>query len=429
MQALAEKKHQAANFLYQFKGIHYAFGIGAENHLGALARHHGTRATVIALSPGKSWAKPLHMAAIESLQSHELTMTGKLIPGAQPNAPYEDVFRLSEVIKDHDPHVVVSIGGGSSIDATKAAIAYAALGDIYPDINNYFGINKVAEMLKKSKRQLKPMLAMATVAGASAHLTRYANITDMKTGQKRLIIDDLLTPQKAIFDYRHTLTQPKELTLDGAFDGIAHNLEVLMGIPNENYPKIKAQAELGIELIVNHIERTTEEPLNEQYREYIGLGTDLGGHAIMVGGTNGAHLNSFSLTDILNHGRACALLEPYYVVFFAASIENRLRPVAEIYQKAGYLTSTIDRLHGRDLGLALAEAMLNVSERLQYPTRLQDVPGFSDKHIDKCLQAAKEPALESKLKNMPIPLTAKQVDDKMGMVLDAAKHGDFSLIK
>ena len=59
-------------------------------------------------------------------------------------------------------------------------------------------------------------------------------------------------------------------------------------------------------------------------REALGLGTDLGGYAIMVGGTNGPHLNSFSFVDVLAHGRACAILLPYYTVLLAPAIERQL---------------------------------------------------------------------------------------------------------
>jgi len=57
-------------------------------------------------------------------------------------------------------------------------------------------------------------------------------------------------------------------------------------------------------------------------RESLGLGTDLGGYAIMVGGTSGPHLTSFSLVDVLSHGRACAIMSPYYTVFFAPAIQK-----------------------------------------------------------------------------------------------------------
>jgi alcohol dehydrogenase len=50
-------------------------------------------------------------------------------------------------------------------------------------------------------------------------------------------------------------------------------------------------------------------------------------------------------------------------------------------------------------------------------------------HVARALTAAKNPQLESKLRNMPVPLSAGQVDEYMGPVLRAAVSGDFSLIR
>ena len=78
------------------------------------------------------------------------------------------------------------------------------------------------------------------------------------------------------------------------------------------------------------------------------MGTDLGGYAIMIGGTSGPHLNSFSLVDVLTHGRACALMNPYYTVFFAPAIENKLQMIGAIYKKYGYIDEDVNALSGRN---------------------------------------------------------------------------------
>ena len=185
----------------------------------------------------------------------------------------------------------------------------------------------------------------------------------------------------------------------------------------------------GIELITSNIKTAVEYPESIEAREALGLGTDLGGYSIMIGATNGAHLNSFSLIGLLPHGRACALMNPYYVVFFSTAIEDRLRKVGAIYKKAGYVKADMDKLSGRDLGMAVAEGMIELSKGVGFPTTWEDVPGFSDEYIRRCLSAAKNPKFESKLRNMPVPLSSDKVDEYMGSVLAAAKTGDFSLIR
>jgi alcohol dehydrogenase class IV len=188
-------------------------------------------------------------------------------------------------------------------------------------------------------------------------------------------------------------------------------------------------AGVAIELVVEHLPKALADPADTRARDALCLATDLGGYAIMLGGTNGGHLTSFSLVDVLSHGRACAMLNPYYTVFFAPAIEGALRTVGSIYRHAGYTSADMDRLEGRDLGVAVAEAMIEFARRIGFPTRLNQVEGFTEGHMERALAAAKNPQLRMKLENMPVPLTAEMIDEYMGPVLLAARDGDLSLIK
>jgi len=358
-----------------------------------------------------------------------LQLAGDFIQGARPNAPREDVVFIAEKVKEQNPEVVISIGGGSTIDAVKAAITLCELGDKYPDMDTYFGTGEISKMLSKENKKLLPHFSVMLSASSAAHLTKYSNITNIHTGQKMLIVDEAVIPTKSLFDYSLTTTQPHSLTIDGALDGISHALEVLMGVPEAQLEKAMPVCLTGIELIVSNIKKVVSNPKDIQAREAIGLGTDLGGYAIMIGGTNGAHLNSFSLTDILSHGRACALMNPYYVVFFSTAVEKRLREIGKIYKKAGYIEDDLELLKGRKLGVAIAKGMIRLSEDIGFPTTLNAVHGYSEAYKKKCLEAAKNPKLESKLKNMPIPMLVSDVDEFMGSVLAAAENGDMEKIK
>jgi alcohol dehydrogenase class IV len=325
--------------------------------------------------------------------------------------------------------VIVAAGGGSAIDAVKASAVIASLGDIEPEVDPFFGVGGVSKVCAQAGRSILPVVAVMMAASSGAHLTKYSNITDPLAGQKKLIVDEAIVPPRAVFDYSVTVSQPEALTLDGGLDGIAHCLEVYFGASEEAFNKTREIAEVGIDLIIDGLTRVKKEPFDITARTLLGLGTDLGGYAIMVGGTSGAHLSSFSLVDVLSHGRACALMNPYYTVFFAPAIEEQLRVVGNIYRKHGYLDAPIDKLTGRDLGIAVAEGMLNLSTFLGFPVRLEQVPGITRKHIERCLNAAKNPQLDMKLRNMPVPLHAELVDEYMAPILDAAWDGDFSKIR
>jgi len=194
------------------------------------------------------------------------------------------------------------------------------------------------------------------------------------------------------------------------------------------YDKAAQVAETGIGLVVNHLEDAIEHPRSEEARTALGLATDLGGYAIMIGGTNGGHLTSFSLVDVTSHGRACAVMNPYYTVFFAPAIEPALRVVGKVYKDAGLTDADLEALSGRALGEAVAEAMFELSRRIGFPTTLSELPGFTEGHIDRALEAAKNPQLRMKLENMPIPMTADMIDPYMGPVLEAARTGDVGRI-
>ena len=75
------------------------------------------------------------------------------------------------------------------------------------------------------------------------------------------------------------------------------------------------------------------------------------------------------------------------------------------------------------------EAMFALAEKIGFPTRLEQVPGFNDDHITRALAAAKNPQLKMKLQNMPVPLTAEMIDEYMSPILEAARDGDLSRIK
>ena len=73
--------------------------------------------------------------------------------------------------------------------------------------------------------------------------------------------------------------------------------------------------------------------------------------------------------------------------------------------------------------------MLALSHDIGFPTKLSEVDGFTDAHIERALDAAKNPQLAMKLRAMPVPLSAETVDDYTRPILEAAKAGDFGMIR
>ena len=415
---------KARALLHEFKGDSYLFGPDVLPKVGEEVAAAGKKAALVrdTFSGSDDYVGVIR----NSLAKSGIDLVTE-IRGARPNCPREDLFRITDQLKESEADVVVSFGGGSTIDAAKAAEVLRTLND---NIDAYFGTGLVTKALQDRSKSLTTHMAIQTVASSSAHLTKYSNITEVSTGQKKLIVDDAIVPALPVFDYEVTYSTPPGLTADGALDGISHSLEVLYGaIGKPYYDKVEEIANVCISLAVNYLPRAIDNPKDKEAREALCLATDLGGYSIMIGGTNGGHLTSFSLVDILPHGRACAIMNPYYTVFFAPAIERPLRIVGKIYQEAALTGADIEALKGRELGVAVAEAMFELAQRIGCPTRLSEVEGFSRQHIDRALAAAKNPQLKMKLQNMPVPLRSQMIDDYMGPILEAARDGNLALIK
>ncbi|MGD9155838.1 MAG: iron-containing alcohol dehydrogenase, partial [Bacillota bacterium] len=219
-----ELKVKAAQLLKDYKGDSYCFGLNVLERIGELAENLGQSALVIA---NTRYLKPVVAQVITSLEKHHVILAGeRIVPNAGPNCPREDVYRIESYILHYKPDCLIALGGGSSIDAAKAANVLATLGEYSPEIDTYFGTGLVTKALEETGKRLRPLITVQTAASSGAHLTKYSNITDPVAGQKKLIVDEAVIPTQAVFDYAVTKSMPLGLTIDGAMDGIAHCLEV-----------------------------------------------------------------------------------------------------------------------------------------------------------------------------------------------------------
>jgi alcohol dehydrogenase len=414
---------RAHRLITKFKGDSYSFGNGCLSTLGDTAARLGRK--VLLISNLHTRDSRNFCIIMEQLAKSKITVVGHT-QSSRPNSPIQDILHLRDIIRLCLPDFIISVSGGSGIDAAKAANVLACLEG---DLEDYFGTGLVTDKLSRNGYKLLPLLAVQTASGSAAHLTKYSNVTNLETRQKKLIVDDAITPPSCLFDYTLTASMSSSFTCDGAFDGLAHCLEVYFGAKAENANSLEEVALTGVDCIIASLEKAVENPEDLDVREGLGLGTDLGGYCIMIGGTNGPHLNSFSLVDILSHGRACAILNPYYIVFFAPAIPRQLEKLGALLSEHGLVKSRHLQKTGRDLGIVVASGLIRLAQRVGFPSTLKEVEGMTRQHLEKILEAAKYPQLAMKLQNMPVPLTADRVDEYMGPVLEAAYSGDFRLIK
>ena len=439
MKDLMEK---ARKILVEWKGPSYAFGDGALKKVGVFAKPLGKKALLAVADLGQQWVEPARKEVVNSLKEQGVAF--QTILGAAPNAPREDLYRIALQLSRSKADLIIAIGGGSTIDAAKAAavlVTYSpeevqkALGvneAMAGTIEPYFGVGNVTKVKEATGRPVLPNIAVQTAASSAAHLTKGSNITDPLTSQKKLVVDEAIYPAAAAFDYSVMLNAPKSLTVDGGLDGIARVWEVLTGATGyPQYPRLLEVTEISMRLIVNGLKKVNQDPKDREARMALGLGTDAAGYILMhgPGGTHGPHLGSFSLVDLMSHGRACALLNPYYTVLFANATQESLKMAASVFKDAGYIKQELGKLSGRDLGMAVAKAMIAFWKELGFPTTLKEV-GATEAHLQRMLTAAKNPQLRMKLQQMPVPMDAEKgdVDRLMKPTLEAAFSGNLERV-
>ncbi|RKY59819.1 MAG: iron-containing alcohol dehydrogenase, partial [Candidatus Latescibacterota bacterium] len=145
-------------------------------------------------------------------------------------------------------------------------------------------------------------------------------------------------------------------------------------------------------------------------------------------GTGAGHLGSYQLVRYLPHGRACAVLNPYYTVLFGEATEKQNRVLGEILQRAGFVEGVdLGKLGGRRLAEVVAGGMIRFSKSIGFPTTLKEA-GVPPEQVEVMAEASKDPQVRMKLKNMPVPLDVEDVDRFIRPTLLAAYEGDFDLV-
>lgn len=190
------------------------FGKGAMEELRtALA---GYKKAIIVVG-GHSMQKHGFLAKLEKI----LTETGLetlLFEGVEPDPSVETVMRGAQAMRDFEPDVIVSIGGGSPMDAAKAMwVFYEHPEKTFDDIKDPFTIPKL--------RNKAIFAAIPSTSGTASEVTAFSVITDYSTLVKYPLADFNITPDIAILDEDIPLTMPKVLTAHTGMDALTHAME------------------------------------------------------------------------------------------------------------------------------------------------------------------------------------------------------------
>lgn len=159
---------------------------------------------------------------------HQAGMETSLIEGVEPDPSVETVMKGAALMQEFEPDWIVSIGGGSPIDAAKAMwIFYEHPEAEFSEVAKPFNIPK----LRKKAR----FVAIPSTSGTATEVTAFSVITDYSKGIKYPLADFEITPDVAIVDPDLALTMPKELTAYTGMDALTHATEAYVAALHSDY--------------------------------------------------------------------------------------------------------------------------------------------------------------------------------------------------
>lgn len=191
------------------------FGRGRLAELPALAAPLGRRALVVT---GARWARA----------SGLLEEVRRLLAGAGVKAYHAAVSGEPEVAavdaaaaaaRSLGCELVVGLGGGSALDAAKAAAVLATNGGSALDYLEVVGAGR------RLQRPGLPVIAIPTTAGTGAEATRNAVLGHPPSGRKASLRHPYLLPRVALVDPALTDTLPREVTAAAGLDALTQLLE------------------------------------------------------------------------------------------------------------------------------------------------------------------------------------------------------------
>lgn len=288
----------------------------------------------------------------------EAGMQVELFENVEPDPSVETVMLGAEAMRKFEPDWIVSIGGGSPIDAAKAMWTFYE----YPETT--FEQLIVPFQFPKLRTKAR-FAAIPSTSGTASEVTAFSVITDYQKGIKYPLADFNITPDIAILDPAIAESMPYNLTAHTGMDALTHAIEAYVSTLHS--PFTDPYALTAIKTVIATLPDSCEG--NKAAREQMHYAQCMAGMAFsnaLLGITHSmAHKTGAAFaTGHIPHGCANAIYLPYVIQYNRKEAEGRY---AEIARFAG-LGGTTDNA----LTDALIEKIREMNKQLGIPSTLQE---------------------------------------------------------
>ncbi len=273
-----------------------------------------------------------------------------------PDPPIETVVAGIKSAGDKPISIVLSIGGGSAIDASKAMYYFAK---------------------KQGAFSEAILIAIPTTSGTGSEVTSFSVITDAERGTKYPLVTKEILPDVAILDADLVLSLPGNITADTGMDVLTHAIEAYVSTKATDFSD--ALAEKAIKLVFEYLPKAYKNGQDVEAREKMHAASTLAGMAFNTAslGINHSLAHAAGAKFHIPHGRLNSILMPH-VIQYNAGIEfnNRNRQATDKTVASRY--QDIAKLLGCSASSPvsgvrqLVEAIKKLQRKLEMPTSLRE---------------------------------------------------------
>ena len=287
-------------------------------------------------------------------------MDVKLIENVEPDPSVETVMKGAAIMREFEPDWIISMGGGSPIDAAKAMWVFYE----YPETSFEEIIQPFSFPTLRTKAKF---CAIPSTSGTATEVTAFSVITDYQKGIKYPLADFNITPDVAIVDPALAETMPPKLTAHTGMDAMTHAIEAYVSTLHCNYTDPLAL--WAIKLIAENLKNSYEGDMEARKTMHdaqclagMAFSNALLGIVHSMAHKTGA---AFSGGHII-HGAANAMYLPK-VIAYNAKVPEAAKRYAEIAKFLHLEGKTTD-----ELVKALIRMLRDMNDQLNIPQSIKN---------------------------------------------------------
>ena len=363
-------------------------GAGAIQEIANEAKAHGFKKAFVCSDPD------LVKFKVTAKVTDILTANGldyELYSDIKANPTIQNVQHGVEAFKASGADYLIAIGGGSSMDTSKA-IGIIIANPEFEDVRSLEGV-------APTKKPCVPIIAVPTTAGTAAEVTINYVITDIERKRKFVCVDPHDMPIIAVVDPDMMSSMPKGLTASTGMDALTHAIE---GYTTKAAWEMTDMFHLkAIEIISKSLRGAVAN--TKEGREGMALGEYIAGMGFSNVGLGIAHSMAHTLGAVYDtpHGVACAMMLPIVMEYNQECTGEKYREIARAMGVAN-----VDSMSQDEYRKAAVDAVKKLSADVGIPSVLEaikeeDLPFLAESaHADACAPGNPKDASVEDLKDL-----------------------------